>query len=106
MEKYPSASLFGQTKQVRATSTAVRTCLRKAGLGELVRVMEVPSTNLKGRLVRNRLYESRHAPRHPVLSARSEVKETVLTSEEVYLITCSQCGKGYIGEANRPLAQG
>lgn len=39
------------------TSASIRTCLRKAGLQDLVRVIEIPPTNLKGQLVRNRLYD-------------------------------------------------
>ncbi|KAK6737036.1 hypothetical protein RB195_019622 [Necator americanus] len=38
-------------------SRAVRGCLRKAGLENDVRVVEIPPANLKGQLVRNRAYD-------------------------------------------------
>lgn len=38
--------------------TEVRSCIRKAGLDSVVRMIEVPPANLKARLVRNLLYNS------------------------------------------------
>ncbi|KAK6730919.1 hypothetical protein RB195_007409 [Necator americanus] len=69
-------------------SRAVRSCLRKAGIENDVRVEEIPPANLKGQLVRNHDWGD------------------CMVSGVVYRITCRWCGDDYIEETGRPLCIG
>ncbi|VDO91446.1 unnamed protein product [Heligmosomoides polygyrus] len=54
----PGAGFINDLRNFNGEFTEVRNCIRKAGLDSMVRMIEVPPTNLKARLVRNRLYDS------------------------------------------------
>ncbi|KAK6737037.1 hypothetical protein RB195_019622 [Necator americanus] len=83
-------------------SRAVRGCLRKAGLENDVRVVEIPPANLKGQLVRNRAYDRLCTTPNCVVCQYGREGDCMV-SGVVYRITCRLCGGGYIGETGRPL---
>ncbi|XGW03988.1 hypothetical protein V3C99_015267 [Haemonchus contortus] len=83
-------------------SAAIRACLRKADLQDSVRVVEIPPSNLKRQLVRNRLYDRRCQTPSCVICPSGKEGDCMI-SGVVYLITCQLCGEEYVGETGRPL---
>ncbi|KAK6740014.1 hypothetical protein RB195_008467 [Necator americanus] len=83
-------------------SRAVRGCLRKAGLRNDVRVVEIPPANLKAMLVRNRVYDRLCTTPSCVVCPYGREGDCMI-SGVVYRITCRLCGDDYIGETGRPL---
>ncbi|KAK6742180.1 hypothetical protein RB195_009820 [Necator americanus] len=82
-------------------SRAVRGCLRKAGLRNDVRVVEIPPANLKEKLVRNRVYDRLCTTPSCVVCPYGREGDCMI-SGVVYRITCRLCGDDYIGETGRP----
>ncbi|KIH53900.1 hypothetical protein ANCDUO_15956 [Ancylostoma duodenale] len=65
-------------------------------------VVELPSSNLKQKLIRNRLYD--RICTTPDCKICSEGRGgACMTSIVVYLISCSECGDEYVGQTGRPL---
>ena len=83
-------------------SAAIRSCVKKAGLQEMVRVVDIPPSNLKQRLVRNRLYDRLCTTPSCVICPYGKEGDC-MTSGVVYLISCLQCKEEYNGETGRPL---
>uniref|UniRef100_A0A7I4XWM4 Reverse transcriptase domain-containing protein n=1 Tax=Haemonchus contortus TaxID=6289 RepID=A0A7I4XWM4_HAECO len=85
-----------------SVSLDVRMTLRKCGLDDTVRVVEVPPRNLKQRLVQNRLYDRFCTTPHCIICSNGRGGDC-MTSGVIYVITCNLCGDEYIGETGRPL---
>ncbi|XGW16426.1 hypothetical protein V3C99_001696, partial [Haemonchus contortus] len=85
-----------------SVSSDVRTALRKCGLDDMVRVVEVPPTNLRKKLVQNRSYDRLCITPHCVICPNGREGDC-MASGVIYLITCEACGDEYIGETGRPL---
>ncbi|KAK6737845.1 hypothetical protein RB195_020135 [Necator americanus] len=83
-------------------SRAARGCLRTAGLENDVRVVEIPPTNLKGQLVRNRAYDRLCTTLNCVVCPYGREGDCMV-SGVVYRITCRLCGDDYRGETGRRL---
>ncbi|KIH59788.1 hypothetical protein ANCDUO_09970 [Ancylostoma duodenale] len=83
-------------------SNAVRKSLRKQGLQDVVRVVDIPPTNLKKKLVRNRAYDRLCNTPGYVTCPNGRTGDCMM-SGVIYLITCQSCGEEYIGETGRPL---
>ncbi|VDL82279.1 unnamed protein product [Nippostrongylus brasiliensis] len=84
--------------------TEIRNCVCKAGLDNMIRVVEVPPSNLKARLVRNRLYDSGCRTRQCIVCPNGKEGDCMVAGV-VYLIKCTICNGEYIGETGRPLAE-
>ncbi|WKX90074.1 hypothetical protein Q1695_009146 [Nippostrongylus brasiliensis] len=84
--------------------TEIRNCVRKAGLDNMIRVVEVPPSNLKARLVRNRLYDSVCRTRQCIVCPNGKEGDCMVAGV-VYLIKCTVCNGEYIGETGRPLGE-
>ncbi|WKY04401.1 hypothetical protein Q1695_005417 [Nippostrongylus brasiliensis] len=84
--------------------TEIRNCVRKAGLDNMIRVVEVPPSNLKARLVRNRLCDSVCRTRQCLVCLTGKEGDCMV-SGVVYLIKCTVCNGEYIGETGRPLGE-
>ncbi|KAK6728747.1 hypothetical protein RB195_006038 [Necator americanus] len=83
-------------------SKAIRTSLLKCGLEDQVRVVEIPPTNLKKQLVRNRMYDRFLLTPDCVICPFGKEGDCMV-SGVVYLISCKTCGDQYIDETGRPL---
>ncbi|XGW03292.1 hypothetical protein V3C99_014911 [Haemonchus contortus] len=83
-------------------STAIRKCLKRAGLENSVAIINVPPFNLKQRLVRNRQYDRLCTTSNCVVCPAGREGDCAM-SGVVYKITCRNCGDEYIGETARPL---
>ncbi|KAK6735688.1 hypothetical protein RB195_018739 [Necator americanus] len=83
-------------------SKAVWGCLRKADLQNDVRVVEIPPANLKGQLVRSRVYDRLCTTPSCVVCPYGREGDCMI-SGVVYRITCKLCGDDHIGETGRPL---
>lgn len=83
-------------------STSLRKCVRRAGLENVVTVVEVPPDNLRRQLVRNRPYDRLCVTPGCAVCPHGREGDCTL-SGVVYLITCQSCGEEYIGETARPL---
>ncbi|KAK6732228.1 hypothetical protein RB195_016547 [Necator americanus] len=83
-------------------SKAIRASLVKCGLEDQVRVVEIPPTNLKKQLVRNRMYDRFCLTPDCVICPFGKEGDCMV-SGVVYLISCKTCGDQYIGETGRPL---
>ena len=68
-------------------SKAIRKCVQRAELHELVRVVDIPPANLKRRLVRNRSYDRLCETPGCVVCPLGREGDC-MTSRVVYLITC------------------
>ena len=84
-------------------SAALRQCLRRANLNDLVAITDIPPRNLKRLLIRNRLYD-RVCTTPDCVICPSAREGDCLSSGTVYLITCLSCGDEYIGESARALS--
>ncbi|VDP14364.1 unnamed protein product [Heligmosomoides polygyrus] len=91
-----------QTFSGLAAAKHLRACVRKADLQEVVRVVEIPPINLKGQLVRNRIYDRMCSTPSCVVCPNGKEGDC-MTSGVVYLMSCRMCGQEYIGETGRPL---
>ncbi|KAK6745356.1 hypothetical protein RB195_011843 [Necator americanus] len=72
------------------------------GLDDQVRIVEIPRTNLKKQLVRNRMYY------RVCLTQNCEIcpfgkADDCMASGVAYLYLCKTCGEEYIGETGRSL---
>ncbi|EYC29522.1 hypothetical protein Y032_0006g3016 [Ancylostoma ceylanicum] len=83
-------------------STAIRQCLRRSALNNIVSVVEIPPGNLKRQLVRNRMYDRFCITPNCVVCPTGK-PGNCMCSGVIYLITCISCGEEYIGETARPL---
>ncbi|VDL62846.1 unnamed protein product, partial [Nippostrongylus brasiliensis] len=82
----------------------IRNCVRKAGLDNMIRVVEVPPSNLKARLVKDRLYDSVCRRRQCIVCPNGKEGDCMVAGV-VYLIKCTVCNGEYIGETGRPLGE-
>uniref|UniRef100_A0A7I4YDS0 R3H domain-containing protein n=1 Tax=Haemonchus contortus TaxID=6289 RepID=A0A7I4YDS0_HAECO len=73
-------------------SAAIRARLRKADLQDSVRVVEIPPSNRKRQLVRNRLYDRRCQTPSCVICPSGKEGDCMI-SGVVYLITCQLRGR-------------
>ncbi|VDO62278.1 unnamed protein product [Heligmosomoides polygyrus] len=88
-----------------ALSTQVRDCDRGAELDDLVRVVDIPSANLKNlkhRLVRNRLYDNTCTTPSCMVCPHGREGDCRVVGT-VYPTTCSECKEEYIGKTGTPL---
>ncbi|EYC07252.1 hypothetical protein Y032_0071g551 [Ancylostoma ceylanicum] len=83
-------------------STAIRQCLRRSALNKVVSIVEIPPSNLKRQLVRNRMYDRFCITPNCVVCPTGRPGDC-MCSGVIYLITCIGCGAEYIGETSRPL---
>ncbi|EYC17627.1 hypothetical protein Y032_0030g2180 [Ancylostoma ceylanicum] len=83
-------------------STAIRQCLRRSALNNIVSVVEIPPSNLKRQLVGNRMYDRLCITPNCVICPPGKPGDC-MCSGVIYLITCISCGEEYIGETARPL---
>ncbi|EYC18662.1 hypothetical protein Y032_0026g1298 [Ancylostoma ceylanicum] len=83
-------------------SKAIRACVRRSGLEDSLRVVEIPPTSLKQRLVSNRAYDRSCNTKNCIICPGGRPGDCA-TSGVIYLITCKLCGEEYIGETGRPL---
>ena len=83
-------------------TTAIKRCLRRAGLDNSVRVIEIPPNTLRRQLVRNRLYDRLCETKNCVVCPNGRDGDCMI-SGTVYRISCKTCGYEYIGETGRPL---
>ncbi|EYC06559.1 hypothetical protein Y032_0075g959 [Ancylostoma ceylanicum] len=83
-------------------STAIRQCLRRSALNKVVSIVEIPPSNLKRQLVRNRMYDRFCITPNCVVCPIGRPGDC-MCSGVIYLITCISCGAEYIGETSRPL---
>ena len=84
-------------------TAALRQCLRRANLNDLVAIIDVPPFNLKRLLIRNRLYDRTCATPDCVICPSGREGDC-MSSGTVYLITCVRCGDEYVGESARALS--
>ncbi|KAK6758223.1 hypothetical protein RB195_015818 [Necator americanus] len=82
-------------------SKAIWASLVKCGLEDQVRVVEIPPTNLKKQLVRNRMYDRFCLTPDCVICPFGKEGDCMV-SGVVYLISYKTCGDQYIGETGRP----
>ncbi|VDP44783.1 unnamed protein product [Heligmosomoides polygyrus] len=83
-------------------STEIRKCVRAADLQDMVRIIDVPPTNLKAQLVRNRVYDRTCSTPSCVVCPNGKEGDC-MTTGVVYNMSCNECGEVYIGETGRPL---
>ncbi|KAK6737041.1 hypothetical protein RB195_019625 [Necator americanus] len=83
-------------------SAAMRWCLRRADLDSSVSVVEIPPNNLKRQLVRNRLYDAICTTPNCIIR-RTGRPGDCLKFGVICLISCTNCGDEYVGEAARSL---
>ncbi|EYC04498.1 hypothetical protein Y032_0087g2047 [Ancylostoma ceylanicum] len=83
-------------------SRSIRLCLKKSGLDGFVNLVDIPSDNLKRRLVRNRLYDRLCLTSNCIICVSGRAGDCMI-SGTVYQISCKVCGENYIGETGRPL---
>ncbi|KAK6753885.1 hypothetical protein RB195_013086 [Necator americanus] len=76
-------------------SKAIRASLVKCGLEDQVRIVEIPPTNLKKQLVRNRKYD-RFCLTPDCVICSFEKEGDCMVSGVVYLISCKLSGDQYI----------
>ena len=83
-------------------TTAIRQCLKRASMDKIVTVIDIPPSNLKRLLVRNRIYDRICMTPNCVICPTGKEGDCMRTGT-VYLITCRRCGEEYIGESARAL---
>ena len=83
-------------------SFAIKRCLRNSGLGDFVRIIEIPPNTLRRQLIRNRLYDRLCMTQDCMICPNGRDGDC-MTSGTIYLISCRTCGDEYIGETGRPL---
>ncbi|EYC41440.1 hypothetical protein Y032_0569g86 [Ancylostoma ceylanicum] len=83
-------------------SQEIRACVRRSGLEDSLRVVEVPPTNLKQRLVSNSAYDRLCNTKNCIIYPAGRPGDCA-TSGVIYLITCKICKEENIGETGRPL---
>ncbi|EYC27489.1 hypothetical protein Y032_0009g757 [Ancylostoma ceylanicum] len=83
-------------------SRATRLCLRRANLESLVTLVELPPSNLKRQLIRNRIYDRLCTTSDCVVCPFGREGDC-MRSCVIYVIKCRECGDEYVGETARPL---
>ena len=83
-------------------SAVVRKCLKKAQLHESVMLVEIPPSNLKRMLVRNRIYDRLCTTTECKICPYGRVGDCMI-SMVIYLIRCEECNEEYIDETMLPL---
>ena len=84
------------------SDSSIRLFLKNSGLDGFVNLVDIPSDNLKRRLVRNRLYDRLCLTSNCIICVSGRAGDCMI-SGTVYQISCKVCGENYIGETGRPL---
>ena len=83
-------------------TAVIRQCLEKSRLDDKVAIVEIPPSNLKRILIRNRMYDRLCATTDCKICPNGKQGDC-MSAGVVYLITCKECNDEYIGETARPL---
>ncbi|EYC37951.1 hypothetical protein Y032_0755g2082 [Ancylostoma ceylanicum] len=83
-------------------SAAIRKCLIQAQLHDDVVLTNIPTSNIKRQLVRNRLYDRACTAENCVICPYGKIGDCGKAGV-IYEIECSVCHARYIGETGRPL---
>ena len=83
-------------------SVAIRHSIRRARLSDDVILVDIPSDNIKKRLVRNRLYDRFCISKECIICPYGKVGDCGKVGV-IYQLECFECGATYIGETGRAL---
>ena len=83
-------------------SSGIRNCVRRAGLENYLRVVDIPPLNLRHRLVRSRAFGYPCDVENCAICSLI-VRGDCMRSGVIYLIRCEVCGEEYIRGTGRPL---
>uniref|UniRef100_A0A7I4Y5W9 Reverse transcriptase domain-containing protein n=1 Tax=Haemonchus contortus TaxID=6289 RepID=A0A7I4Y5W9_HAECO len=83
-------------------SRSIRSIVRRCGLQDDIRIVEIPPNTLRKLLVRSRLYDTVCDTPDCVVCPHGKVGDCMKVGV-VYSIRCQSCGCEYVGETGRPL---
>uniref|UniRef100_A0A7I4YFD5 Reverse transcriptase domain-containing protein n=1 Tax=Haemonchus contortus TaxID=6289 RepID=A0A7I4YFD5_HAECO len=84
-------------------SNAIQRSIFRAGLQDVVQLVNIPNNNIKQLLVRNRLYDKQCITKDCIICPYGKTGDCALIGV-IYQIECRTCGSTYIGETGRQLA--
>ncbi|XGW19729.1 hypothetical protein V3C99_003515 [Haemonchus contortus] len=84
-------------------STAIRRSISRADLQDVVQLVNIPNSNIKQQLVRNRLYDKQCLTNDCTICPYGKAGDCALMGV-IYQLECLACGSTYIGETGRQLA--
>ncbi|XGW35820.1 hypothetical protein V3C99_019196 [Haemonchus contortus] len=84
-------------------STEIQRSIFRAGLQDVVQLVNIPNNNIKQLLVRNRLYDKRCITNDCTICPYGKTGDCAMIGV-IYQIECRACGSTYIGETGRQLA--